>query len=108
MFRGRPATRGLRRSRRRTASIYFYFSGHNASLDRKTIGVAVADSPEGPFTAQPEAMILNNEAVTSGQAIDPATFTDPATGKNYLFWGKAVRRSTPSSATTCCRSSRRR
>jgi hypothetical protein len=37
--------------------------------------------------AQPEAMILNNEAVTSGQAIDPATFTDPATGKNYLFWG---------------------
>ncbi|WP_152631131.1 family 43 glycosylhydrolase [Agreia bicolorata] len=66
---------------------YFYFSGHNASLDRKTIGVAVADSPEGPFTAQPEAMILNNEAVTSGQAIDPATFTDPATGKNYLFWG---------------------
>ncbi|KQP53843.1 family 43 glycosylhydrolase [Agreia sp. Leaf283] len=66
---------------------YFYFSGHNAALDRKTIGVAVADSPEGPFVAQPEAMILNNEAVTSGQAIDPATFTDPATGKNYLFWG---------------------
>jgi putative cell wall-binding protein/beta-xylosidase len=66
---------------------YFYFSGHNAALDRKTIGVAVADSPEGPFTAQPEAMILNNEAVTSGQAIDPATFTDPATGKSYLFWG---------------------
>ncbi|MFB2585578.1 family 43 glycosylhydrolase, partial [Herbiconiux liukaitaii] len=66
---------------------YFYFSGHNIALDRKTIGVAVADSPEGPFTAQPEAMILNNEAVTSGQAIDPATFTDPATGKSYLFWG---------------------
>ncbi|WP_291036643.1 family 43 glycosylhydrolase [Herbiconiux sp.] len=69
---------------------YFYFSGHNPSVDRKTIGVAVADSPTGPFTAQPEAMILNNEAVTSGQAIDPAAFTDPATGKSYLFWGNGA------------------
>lgn len=66
---------------------YFYFSGHNAVLNRKTIGVAVADSPAGPFTAQPTAMITNGESVTSGQAIDPAAFTDPATGKTYLFWG---------------------
>lgn len=66
---------------------FFYFSGHNPLVDRKTIGVAVADSPAGPFTAQPNAMILNDEAVTSGQAIDPATFTDPETGKSYLFWG---------------------
>jgi beta-xylosidase len=66
---------------------FFYFSGHNASVDRKTIGVAVADSPTGPFAAQEDAMILNDEAVTSGQAIDPATFTDPVSGKNYLFWG---------------------
>jgi len=66
---------------------YFYFSGHNASLNRKTIGVAVADNPEGPFIAQPTAMILNNESVTSGQAIDPAAFEDPVTGKYFLFWG---------------------
>ena len=71
----------------RDGKYYFYFSGHNAALNRKTIGVAVADSPEGPFTAQPSAMILNNEAVTSGQAIDPAAFQDPVTGKYYLFWG---------------------
>ncbi|GAA4818860.1 family 43 glycosylhydrolase [Nocardioides caeni] len=71
----------------RGQKFYFYFSGHNPTYNRKTIGVAVADSPEGPFTAQPEAMILNNEAVTSGQAIDPAAFQDPATGKYYLFWG---------------------
>ncbi|WP_159825701.1 family 43 glycosylhydrolase [Frigoribacterium sp. 9N] len=69
---------------------YFYFSGHNAALDRKTIGVAVADSPTGPFAAQPTAMITNGEAVNSGQAIDPAAFTDPATGKSYLFWGNGV------------------
>ncbi|KAF2707210.1 glycoside hydrolase family 43 protein [Pleomassaria siparia CBS 279.74] len=66
---------------------YFYFSGHNPTYNRKTIGVAVADSPLGPFAAQPTAMILNNESVTSGQAIDPATFLDPTTGKYYLFWG---------------------
>jgi beta-xylosidase len=71
----------------RDGKYYFYFSGHNPTYDRKTIGVAVADKPEGPFTAQPEAMILNNEAVTSGQAIDPAAFQDPETGKYYLFWG---------------------
>ena len=71
----------------RGGKYYFYFSGHNPTYNRKTIGVAVADSPEGPFTAQPTAMILNNEAVTSGQAIDPAAFRDPATGKCYLFWG---------------------
>ncbi|PPG17155.1 hydrolase [Rathayibacter sp. AY1E8] len=66
---------------------YFYFSGENSSLNRKTIGVAVSDSPMGPFTAQPTAMITNGESVRSGQAIDPAAFTDPKTGKSYLFWG---------------------
>lgn len=71
----------------RDGKYYFYFSGHNPTYNRKTIGVAVADSPEGPFTAQPQAMILNNEAVTSGQAIDPAAFHDPVTGKYYLGWG---------------------
>ncbi|MDR7187228.1 beta-xylosidase [Microbacterium sp. BE35] len=71
----------------RDGKYYFYFSGHNPTYNRKTIGVAVADSPEGPFIAQPAAMILNNEAVTSGQAIDPAAFHDPVTGKWYLGWG---------------------
>jgi beta-xylosidase len=74
----------------RDGKYYFYFSGHNASLNRKTIGVAVADSPDGPFTAQPKAMILNDEAVRTGQAIDPAAFTDPETGKYYLFWGNGT------------------
>lgn len=71
----------------RNGSYYFYFSGHHATLNRKTIGVASAQSPEGPFTAQPTAMILNNEAITSGQAIDPAAFLDPQTGIYWLLWG---------------------
>jgi len=65
----------------------FYFSGHNPQDDRKEIGVAVADSPEGPFTAEAQPMITNGESVHSGQAIDPAAFRDPKTGKYYLFWG---------------------
>ncbi|MFP5359227.1 MAG: family 43 glycosylhydrolase [Actinomycetes bacterium] len=71
----------------RDGKYYFYFSGHNPTYNRKTIGVAVADSPTGPFTAEPTAMILNNESVTSGQAIDPAAFEDPVSGKFYLYWG---------------------
>ena len=66
---------------------YFYFSGQNPTYDRKTIGVAVADSPEGPFTAEPTAMILNNEELTTGQAIDPDAFLDPISGKYYFYWG---------------------
>jgi hypothetical protein len=71
----------------RGGKFYFYFSGHNTALDTKTIGVAVASSPEGPFVAQRSAMILNNERVKSGQAIDPAAFRDPVSGKYYLYWG---------------------
>lgn len=71
----------------RDGKYYFYFSGHHPGLDRKTIGVAVADSPTGPFTAEPEPMITNDEPVTTGQAIDPAWFRDPVSGKHYLFWG---------------------
>ncbi|KAJ4369574.1 hypothetical protein N0V83_005336 [Neocucurbitaria cava] len=71
----------------RNGTFYFYFSGQNAEYNRKTIGVATAPSPEGPFTAQPQAMILNNEALTSGQAIDPDVFLDPQTGIYWLLWG---------------------
>lgn len=71
----------------RNGKFYFYFSGQNPVYNRKTIGVAIGNSPEGPFTAEATAMILNNEAVVSGQAIDPAAFFDPITKKFYLYWG---------------------
>jgi beta-xylosidase len=79
----------------RDSKYYFYFSGNNPEYDRKTIGVAVADSPDGPFTAQPTAMILNEGNVTTGQAIDPAVFEDPTTGKYYIFWGNGGSDITP-------------
>jgi beta-xylosidase len=74
----------------RDGKYYFYFSGQNPTYNRKTIGVAVADSPEGPFTAQPTAFVLNNGNLTTGQAIDPAAFRDPTTGKYYLLWGNGT------------------
>jgi GH43 family beta-xylosidase len=68
---------------------YFYFSGQNPIYDRKTLGVAIADSPDGPFTAQPASMINNGngEPMTTGQAIDADVFKDPQTGKFWIIWG---------------------
>lgn len=69
---------------------YFYFSGNNPTYGWKTIGVAVADSPEGPYTAEETALITNTESITANQAIDPYAFRDPVSGKYYLFWGNGV------------------
>ncbi|KAK6003650.1 hypothetical protein QM012_009421 [Aureobasidium pullulans] len=74
----------------RCGKYYFYFSGQNPTHDRKTIGVAIADSPSGPFTAEHDAMILNNERLTTGQAIDSDAFLDPVSGKYYLLWGNGT------------------
>ncbi|WP_347840343.1 family 43 glycosylhydrolase [uncultured Draconibacterium sp.] len=61
---------------------FFYFCG------RQKIGVAVADNPEGPFVDSGEPLInWKPEGVKGGQEIDPDVFTDPKTGKSYLYWG---------------------
>jgi len=61
---------------------FYYFCG------RQKIGVAVADNPEGPFIDSGEPLInWKPEGITRGQEIDPDVFTDPKTGKSYLFWG---------------------
>ncbi|MFL5995205.1 MAG: family 43 glycosylhydrolase, partial [Streptomyces sp.] len=58
---------------------YFYFCAD------ANIGVAVSDSPTGPFKdalGQP----LLKQGQFSGQMIDPAVFTDDD-GQSYLYWG---------------------
>lgn len=65
---------------------FFYFSGHNPELNRKTIGVAIADDPTGPFTDLGHP-ILTDSPVGHGQQIDADVFTDPTNGKSYLYWG---------------------
>ena len=52
------------------------------------IGVALGDSPTGPFTDTGRPLLDKlPEGVKGGQQIDPAVFRDPKTGKNYLYWG---------------------
>lgn len=64
---------------------YFYFSGNNPSMGRKTLGCAVSDSPTGPFTDAGRSIIDTN--ITGGQLIDSDIFTDPVSGNTYYYWG---------------------
>jgi beta-xylosidase len=66
---------------------YFYFSG-GARGEPKKIGVAVADDPAGPFRDSGKPLIdFKPEGINRGQEIDPDVFTDPKSGKSYIYWG---------------------
>jgi len=61
---------------------YYYFTA------AQKIGVAVADDPSGPFVDSGKPLIDRlPEGMDRGQNIDPDVFTDPKTGKTYLYWG---------------------
>ncbi|WP_083751817.1 family 43 glycosylhydrolase [Saccharothrix sp. ALI-22-I] len=65
---------------------YLYFSGGAASGDTaKHLGVAVSDSPTGPFRDALGRPLIRAGAYP-GQAIDPMVFTDD-NGQSYLYWG---------------------
>ncbi|MCE6994985.1 family 43 glycosylhydrolase [Saccharothrix sp. S26] len=65
---------------------YLYFSGGATSGDTgKHLGVAVSDSPTGPFRDALGKPLIRAGAY-SGQAIDPMVFTDDD-GQSYLYWG---------------------
>ncbi|MCC8088237.1 MAG: family 43 glycosylhydrolase [Rikenellaceae bacterium] len=64
---------------------YKYFYYYTAA---QKIGVAVADSPTGPFVDSGRPIVgTKPEGINRGQEIDPDVFTDPETGKSYLYWG---------------------
>ena len=65
---------------------YLYFSGNPKNGGGKQIGVAIADSPTGPFTDLGHPMITESPT-GRGQQIDVDVFTDPVSGKSYLYWG---------------------
>ncbi|MDE6799247.1 MAG: family 43 glycosylhydrolase [Phocaeicola sp.] len=65
---------------------FFYFSGNPVAGGGKQIGVAVADSPTGPFKDLGHP-IVTDSPVGHGQQIDVDVFTDPVSGKPYLYWG---------------------
>ncbi|WP_053058480.1 family 43 glycosylhydrolase [Pedobacter sp. BMA] len=61
---------------------YYYFTA------AQKIGVAVADDPAGPFKDSGKALIsVRPKGTRGGQEIDPDVFTDPKSGKSYLYWG---------------------
>jgi hypothetical protein len=64
---------------------YKYFYYFTAA---QKIGVAVSDNPTGPFIDSGQPLIDQRpEGIKRGQVIDPDVFTDPKTGKTYLYWG---------------------
>ena len=65
---------------------FFYFSANPKEGQGKQIGVATADSPTGPFKAM-EKPLITESPVGHGQQIDVDVFSDPYTGKSYLYWG---------------------
>ncbi len=67
---------------------YFYYSGHDTERNRKSIGVAIADHPTGPFVDLGHPIVYElPEGQRHGQQIDVDVFTDPVSGKSYLYWG---------------------
>ncbi len=64
---------------------YKYFYYFTAA---QKIGVAVSNNPAGPFVDSGKALIAERpKGIKGGQEIDPDVFTDPVSGKNYLYWG---------------------
>lgn len=66
---------------------FLYFSGNPVAGGGKQIGVAVADSPVGPFVDLGHPIITSTPSGANGQEIDVDVFTDPVSGKSYLYWG---------------------
>lgn len=68
-----------------TGYLYYYYFVAN-----KTIGVAVADKPEGPFVdALGKPMLTQEELNSPNIVIDPDVFQDPKSGKYYIYWGNS-------------------
>ncbi|APZ45924.1 beta-xylosidase [Polaribacter reichenbachii] len=64
---------------------YKYFYYFTAA---QKIGVAVSDNPTGPFVDSGKPLIAERpKGIKGGQEIDPDVFTDPVSGKSYLYWG---------------------
>jgi len=75
----------------RNGKFYWYAAVEHGSVKGKAIGVAVSDSPVGPFKdARGSALITNDMTTTetkiSWDDIDPTVFIDDD-GQAYLFWG---------------------
>ncbi len=75
----------------RDGKFYWYVTVEHKTVPGKSIGVAVADSPIGPFKDARGSAIITNDMTTehtsiSWDDIDPTVFIDDD-GQAYLMWG---------------------
>jgi len=78
----------------KNGKFYWYVAiTHDSTHRGKAIGVAVSDSPTGPFKDARGAAIITNDMTTEAKIswddIDPTIFTDEK-GHTYLFWGNTT------------------
>ena len=77
----------------RNGKFYWYVTVEHGTILGKSIGVAVSDSPTGPFKDALGKAIITNDMTTktsiSWDDIDPTVIIDND-GQAYLFWGNTV------------------
>ena len=77
----------------RNGKFYWYVTVEHGSVNGKAIGIAVSDSPTGPFKdALGKALITNDMTKFSDISwddIDPTVYID-TDGQAYLFWGNTA------------------
>jgi hypothetical protein len=78
---------------KRNGKYYLYTTVDHKSIPGKAIGVAVSNSPLGPFVdARGSALVTNDmtgETPIAWDDIDPAVFIDDD-GQAWLYWGNTV------------------
>lgn len=75
----------------RNGKFYWYVTVEHKDIPGKSIGVAVADSPVGPFKDARGSVLVTNDMTTEytkigWDDIDPTVFIDDD-GQAYLIWG---------------------
>lgn len=77
----------------RNGKFYWYVTVEHGTIPGKSIGIAVSDSPTGPFKDALGKAIITNDMTTKTNIgwddIDPTVIIDDD-GQAYLFWGNTV------------------
>lgn len=69
---------------KKNTKYYLYYSGEsNDKTIGKCLGIAISDSPEGPFIDKGEPLLCGDTFIN----IDPMVFQEEKSRKNYLYWG---------------------
>ncbi len=74
---------------KRDGKYFWYVAVEHATIHGKSIGVAVSESPTGPFKDARGSALVTNDMTTAAKIswddIDPTVFIDG--GQAWLFWG---------------------